>query len=52
MSHHLHAPGMDLTHPSGELLCEVMARKMDIEQRGGRVAMARKLGNLMQLPAR
>ena len=47
----LHTPGVDVTHSWGELLRQVLSRKMDIQKCSGRIAMAGKLGNLMQLPA-
>jgi hypothetical protein len=42
---------MNVTHAPCELLRQIMARKRNVDQGGGWVAMAGALGNLVQIPA-
>jgi len=43
---------MDVTHAACELFSQIMARKMNIDQGGGRIPVASELRNLMQIPPR
>jgi len=43
---------MNMTHSSRELLCQIMAGKMDVQERRLGIAMTGKLCNLVDFPPR
>lgn len=47
----LHSPGVNMAHALRELLSQVVARKMDVEERRLGIAVSSELRNLMKLPA-
>ena len=46
----LDAPGVNMAHPPGELFCQVVARKMNVEERRLGIAVTGELCNLVKLP--
>src|SRR5258708_12490015 len=51
MGEALYPPGVNVAHSSCESFRQVVARKMDIQERRRRIAMAGELDNLMKLPS-
>lgn len=46
----LHAPGVNMAHSPGQLFCQVVAGKMNIQERRLGIAVTGELRNLVKIP--